>query len=307
MLKKIIYLSILLCSFSFAAFSKTVFIILPIEHKAINEIVAGFQDGLRKQFKSEEVKFIVRNALGDINIQRLIIQQAKDQKPDLIVPIGTSTSQMTAAMIQNIPVLAMASLPIEGRNVTGVNDEVPVSKAYAVMKAVRAKLKDITVIYTPQDKNDAELKKLEALVLKDKVTLNQILIPNLTDLYMNVQSVSEDTDFMFIFKDNLIANGITVLINQANMRKIPLMTSDEGTVSKGACFALGVRERSIGTQSSELAFKILTQKEVMHYPFESLKKLSFFRNKKACEMQDLNPNLLSNVAKQFHYTMIDLN
>ncbi len=308
MFKKLFFISLFISQISFFAIAKTVVIILPIEHQALSEIVAGFKEKLHSETKLTDIKIVVKNALGDINIQRTIIQQAKDQNVDLIVPVGTSTSQMTAAMTRKIPVVAMASLPIQAKNLTGVNDEISVDKPYQLMQLIKPNMKKLSVLYTPQDKNFDELKKLKTYTSHDHIDVHQTLIPNLTELYANVKSVPKDSDFMFIFKDNLIASGITVLINEAKLDKIPLMTSDEGTVSKGACFALAVKEKQIGEQSAELASKILNlNTPPSDLPFESIKKLSVFRNKKACDLQGLKPNLVSQSAKKLTYTVIDLN
>lgn len=301
MLKKLLLSLILLSQFTLSAFatSKTIFMILPIEHEALAEIVSGFQS----HFKNDDVKIIVKNALGDTNLQRTIIQQAIAQQPDLIVPVGTSTSLMTATMVQNVPVLALASQPIKAPNVTGVNDEVSVAYAYALMKNLKPAIKKLAVIYTPQDKNYDELKTLKQLIAPDRVSLQEILVPNLTDLYMNAQSISAQSDFIFIFKDNVIASGIPVLINQANLKHIPLMTSDEATVAKGACFALGVREHQIGVQGAVLAYEVLVGKQM---PFERIKKLTLFINEKACVAQRLEPSLLNKAAKQLGYAAVEL-
>ena len=307
MLKKLFLSLLILTQLTFFGFAKNIVVVLPIEHEALNDIVSGFKENLESK-SDKTLKITVKNALGDINIQRTIIQQAKDQKVDMIVPVGTSTSQMAAAMVRHIPIVATASLPIKAINVTGVNDEINVDKAYNLMKSVKPNLKKISVIYTPQDKNYEELKKLKAIAEKDKVEIHEVLVPNLTELYANAKSMPNDSDFRFIFKDNLIASGITVLINESNLDKIPLVTSDEGTVEKGACFALGVKEKAIGVQAADLASQILNDgKTPDMIPFESLKKLNVFENKKACTLQGLAPELVSQSAKKLNYTVIDLN
>ena len=64
-------------------------IIVPMEHKALKEIVDGFTGQL------EGKSYKVLNAQGDPNIQKAIITQLAREGCEILVPIGTSTSQMT--------------------------------------------------------------------------------------------------------------------------------------------------------------------------------------------------------------------
>ena len=77
--------------------TKKVGIIIPIEHQALNEIAQGFQDTLRELIK-QPIKFKIGNAQGDANLQHAIITQMRDANYDLIVPISTTVTQMTASI-----------------------------------------------------------------------------------------------------------------------------------------------------------------------------------------------------------------
>ena len=94
-IKIILFLSLFICLFSLlagcqpASNEKKIGIILPLENKSLDEIVAGFTETVRHE-SPIPVKFKVANAQGDLNIQRAIIQQMKTENYDVIVPIGDS-------------------------------------------------------------------------------------------------------------------------------------------------------------------------------------------------------------------------
>src|SRR5688572_14746739 len=73
-------------------------IILPIEHKALREIVSGFTDKLHEIYPYP-IQIKILNDQGDINLQKAIIQQMYDQQYTLLVPVATGPTQMTAAMV----------------------------------------------------------------------------------------------------------------------------------------------------------------------------------------------------------------
>ena len=68
-------------------------VVLPIEHQALNDIVAGFSETM-KDYYGKKVIIKVKNALGDINIQKSIIEQFLAQKVDILVPVTTNTTLM---------------------------------------------------------------------------------------------------------------------------------------------------------------------------------------------------------------------
>src|SRR3989338_6008023 len=69
----------------------TVGILVPMEHRAMDEIVAGFKETLTQRYPGK-ITFLVKNAEGDINLQRSILQSFEQKSIDLYAPIGTQTT-----------------------------------------------------------------------------------------------------------------------------------------------------------------------------------------------------------------------
>ena len=278
----------LYCGLSFAKpQKKEVMVVVPIQHQALNDITTGFREGLLK-FYTGPVTIKIYNAQGDNNVQNAIIQQGKQQQNiNLVVSIATTTLQTAAAIIDNKPILGLAAtytekerLSRKTKNLTVLQDEIAPKHILAFIKKLFPNIKKITVIHSNTPKIQYELNIFKKLCKKTNIEVQKLLVPTLMDLYSISRSIDKNTDIVFILKDNIIASGIQTLNQQVKKLKIPLVTSDEGTVKQGADIALGVTEKDIGTQGAKIAAKILEGQDISKMPVQFMKNLKIFYNEK---------------------------
>ena len=237
--------------------NKKIGIIVPIEHKAMNEITDGFEKTLAAQTK-QQLTFKVANAQGDLNLERAIIQQMKNEGYDLIVPIGTDAGHMTAAAIQNQPILSLASSYSEQErtqrkpcNVAVLSDGMPIAKIVSFLHETYPNNKNIVLVYSASEKIYPDVQAAVAIGKRYGMHIKPMLASTLNDLYSVANAMPADTQGILVLKDSLIVSGISTLILQAEKRHIPLMTSDQGSVQDGAAFALGVHGRDIGVEGAK--------------------------------------------------------
>lgn len=285
-------------------------ILMPIDHAALQEIVAGFEKVVRAAFP-HAVQFNVQNAQGDIKLQRSIIELFAGQKMDLIVPIGTSATQMTLSLVKEEPVVSLAAVYPEAerqkrhpRNVTGVLDEISGKKKLEFIQAILPQAKTITLIFHgANEKNYQEVAELKNAALDRGLNLQTIMIQHLPDLEAAGHGIAADSKALLILKDNMLASGIRLLVNIADKHGIPVITSDEGTVKEGAAAALGVRERMIGEAGGKLAVKILKGYPIADLPMQEMQTLTVFYNPIACE-QKIALTALEEYASKNHYPLV---
>ena len=246
-----------------AAKPLTVGIILPLQHQALTDIAAGYQDKLRAHYPGE-ITFLVENALGDLNIQRAIIDKMKTSNVDIVVPIATQTTQMTAKHITDRPIISLAANYTEQErmtrpalNLTGVADEFPADTALSLIKEAYPGAKNITLILSASDRMVKQAAELEEKAKSQGLTVTPLMIQALPDLYAIGQSLPQATDLVFILKDNLVASGITVLTQLCAKAGLPLLTSDEGTVKAAAPVGLGISEYAVGEKGADLTLAVL--------------------------------------------------
>jgi putative ABC transport system substrate-binding protein len=288
--------------------SKKIGIIVPIEHQAMNDIVSGFKEALHKSHPN--IFFKVANAQGDINLKRAIIQQMKNEHYDVIVPIGTDSSQMTLSMIHDQPIVSLASNITEDErsslkkcNVAVVHDEISAEQYIQFIHTVYPKIKKISLIHSPSEKIYPEVEKTINVAKKFDMHIVPMMAQTLNDLSIIAKNIPKDAEAIFILKDSVIVSGITTLQKTAEKRHIPLISSDQGSVQNGATVALGVHEREIGEQGGLLAAQILQNKSACQLPIINLTALTIFTNQNSLRLSGLSINPIKNAGLALNYQL----
>lgn len=278
-------------------------IIVPLEHRAMDEIITGLTDTL-----PGTVDIKVKNAQNDPNLQRSIIQQMQNQKYAVIVPIGTSTSQMAISMIHDKPIVSLASeLTEQDRkklspcNVAIVHDQLAPEQIVAFIHTIYPALTQLTLIHSSSDKIFPEVKEFILIAKNFGITVIPKMVTTLPELDATAQSLPNTTQGIMILKDHLIVSGITTLTKVAVARKIPLITSDQGSVQDGGGFALTFPEKDIGIEGAKLINEVLAGKNPCSLPIVEMKNFTVFIN--AVTMRDSGQSLdpVVAAAKKQHY------
>ena len=311
MVRYIILLFLILTQYSRISIAveaeKEIIMILPIQHQALDDIVLGFKEKIVRAY-NKPVKITVYNAHGDYNVQNAMIQQAKQRKNiDLVVPVTTTVLQSAASVIHDRPVLGIAAMYTEKerlsrahKNLTVVQDEIDPKHFLTLIKWVFPDIKKIAVVYSNDAKIHDDVILFQKLCKDENIKLQKLRVSELIDLYSVSRAIDHDAGVIFIFKDNLIASGIETLNQQALKHNIPVVTSDEGTVKKGADFSLGVTEKDIGVEGAVIASKILNGAEVAQMPVYSIENLNVFYNVNS----KVNYQIIEKVSKELGYRLV---
>lgn len=287
----------------------TVGILVPIELPAMTQIVSGFETTLTKESKVP-VTYIVKNAQGDANLQRSILQEFNSQHVDLVAPIGTDAAQMTIAMMRNTPIVGIAANHLKEQatkannlNVTGVTSKVPPSARMGFIHAALPKLKNITLIYSADARIFDQVKEFEAVAKQNGITVQPLMVSQLSELYTISNNIAPESQAIFILKDEMIVSGLNSILQQALQRHIPVIASDDGSVSKGAAFALGVSEYQTGVDAAKVALQILEGKKASDIPVDVMQHYFVFLNPTNAQIQNVNVNAVKAAAKKLNYTV----
>lgn len=284
----------------------TVAIVVPMDHSALREIVHGFETTLQKDHEGE-FKIIVKNAHGEASMQKTILQQLIGQKVDLLVPIGLSATQMSAHMTHEIPIVSLgAKINASERpdNLTGLNDELPPSLFLNFAQKVIPNLKELTLIHSPSEKIFPEVQLITQLCESLNIKVQALMIQNMSDLYPIAQSINPQSQLILILKDHMVVSAIATLSQTAQKLGIPLMASDDGSVSQGASFAIGVKESDTGIEGAKLALKVLGGTKPKEIEMQNMESIHVFINKTACEHQSITPTQVEKAAQEEHFNLI---
>ncbi len=287
----------------------TIGILEPLEHRAMDEIVQGFTNGLAKNYHLD-YKIKVENAQNDTNLQRAILQKMRDAHYDLIVPIGTMPTQMAVSIIKEQPIVSLAaSFTQQERNklkpcrIAVIHDEIPPEKIVQFIHAMYPQMTNLMLIHSSSDKVFPDVAKAIAAGKQLGIQIGHIMVTSLPELMSSAQALPDSTQGILILKDSLIASGISTLVQVAASKKIPLIASDEGSVEGGAYMALGVKERDIGMEGAQLALQVLEGKSPCDIPIQELSQLSLFVNNNIPTLQNVEKNGLKNIAEKFGYKL----
>jgi putative ABC transport system substrate-binding protein len=285
-------------------------IIQPIEHQALDDIVAGFKTTFEENYHGKyEIK--VENAQNDFSLQRAILEKMRDAHYNLIVPIGLGPTEMALSIIKNKPIIGLAASLSQGDreklnpcHISIVHDEVPLEKIFKVIHATYPKLNEITLIHSDAEKVFPEVPRVIEAAKKVGIKVTDKMVSSLLDLMNLTQSLPKTTKSLFILKDHLIVSGIATLNDFATKNKIPLITSDEGSVEAGASFALGVYEKDIGKAGARQAIEILNGKEACQLPITEMNTPVIFVNKSSFTNKNLDLTQIINTSKVLNYPLV---
>lgn len=291
----------------------TIGIVVPVDIPAMMEITNGFKDELNKRYPGE-IHYLIKNAHGDINVMRSILQQFKIHRVNLIIPIGTTAAQMAASFTTQ-PIVALAAefkdkdrLIFKNKNITNILDEVNIDKQLYFIHRAFPKLKYITLIY--DGANDHIFSQVQqALQVGNRygIKVQKLMISELRDLYTVSRHINSHSQAILVLKDARVVSGISTLIKLARQQHLLLITSDDGSVQKGADIAVGVSERAIGISGAKLAARALKEIPASQIPVQLMTDYHVYISLHYQHDKALQPsfrfNHIKQVAKQFNYPL----
>jgi len=264
------------------------------EDNTIAQAKQGFFDALKKNGYSEDsntIKVIYRNAEGDIPKLTLSVKYFESEKVTLM---ATSPSLSTIAAIQNnkdIPIFMMVSPTPKLMNVTDKQDGAPAnlfgiaeSLGYIdtsfslipkLVKPAGTQLK-VGMIYNQSEPQSAEaLKRIQELATQLHIDLVSLPVNNTADVQLVTKALLEKhIDAFFANPDNTVFGSFETILKSCTDAKVPVFTSEEGLVSRGAVAAYGADIYQWGYQAGEQAAQFLKNKSTqgIHWEIVKLRK-----------------------------------
>ena len=278
-------------------------IIVPLEHQAMKEITQGFKSQLTKSYP-HPVHLTIQNAQHDPSMMMAIINQFQLSKMDLVLPIGEQAYEMSLAKMPQQSIIGVAAyLPVGANKLytSNVIDEIKVEKQLQFLHQALPKLNKLTLIHSADDKIFDDVKALKLAAHEYNIQVQDLMISQVSDLYAIAKSIEHDSQGIFILKDSLVVSGISTLSKEAQLRKIPLIASDDGSVANGAAFAVGVAERAIGEKAAIMAAQVLNGRKIGEIPTQTMEHYHVFLNPQQALEQGMHLEDLKKTAKAFDY------
>ncbi len=243
-------------------------------HPSLDNCFTGFKAGLAEAGLKEGVNLTIdfQNAQGESSNSDLIAKNMVTKKYDLIMGIATPSamSAYSAAKTANIPVVFTAvsdpvaagivkSIAKPETNCTGSSDVLPLEQQVKMIRAFLPNAKKIGILYTTSEPNSvSQLAEIKKLAPKYNFEIAEVGVTNASEVAAGAQAlVAKGVDCINNFTDNNVVNNLSLLLQAANSKNIPVFGSEEEQVKNGCLASQSIDYVALGKETGKMAAKIL--------------------------------------------------
>ncbi|SCA58370.1 hypothetical protein AB751O23_AA_00390 [Chlamydiales bacterium SCGC AB-751-O23] len=250
---------------------KRVCILSPYSHSFALQV----QKSLKENLEEKGILATVINTDGNLGLFQEKLKKLRTKKIDLFITLGTKGSEIFLENGKLGPLFYVGANVQEeliekykGEVVGGLDDQVPPEHQAEFIKSLLPSVNKIALLYDGDFFPKEDLEAFRASAVKNDLLLQEIKIYRFSELFTISRAVQNDTQAVFIFKDDLILEGIDKVVKATTKLRIPLLASDLESVKNGAAAAWAVSETNLGEEAAKLIELYLANKELS----ESYKK-----------------------------------
>ncbi|GAA3657094.1 ABC transporter substrate-binding protein [Nocardioides ginsengisoli] len=234
----------------------------------IDDLLAGIKSGL-KGAMADGLKLDVQNPNADAATEQTLAQKFISGGCDVIVPVGTSASQLMATATRDIPIVfAASSTPVEaklvasmdkpGGNVTGVADVIdPVPDIDAMTKLIPG-LHKVGLIWKLGDPaGDAQAAKVRKHLDEIGIGYVTATISNGSDITQAAQSLVGKVDAIEIPGDTTTISAVEGLMKVADDANIPVYGGTSEAVDAGGVISSSYDYKVVGEEVAKVVLKVI--------------------------------------------------
>ncbi|MPM48219.1 hypothetical protein SDC9_94943 [bioreactor metagenome] len=253
----------------------TVGVIQYAPHPSLDNCYNGLVAGLEEAgyAEGENLEIDLQNAQGDPSTSDLIAKSMVAKKYDLIVAIATPSAMSAygAAKDTDIPVVFLAvsdpvaagivqSIEIPGNNCTGSADILPVRPQLEMIRAFMPEASTIGILYTTSEPNSiTQLSEITAAAPDYGFEIVAVGVTNASEVAAGAQAlVTKGIDCINNFTDNNIVNNLSLLMQAAAEKNIPVFGSEEEQLKSGCLAAQNLDYFALGKKTGGTVAKILS-------------------------------------------------
>jgi len=238
-----------------------------VSHPSLDAIRQGFKDCMGT-LGYDNVSYDEQNPEGDQAALTSIANNFKSADLDLVVAITTPVAQAMAQAMPDRPIVfagvtdpvgagLVTSFESPGGNLTGTSDYPPIDAQIQLIKDIKPDVKTIGVVYSSSEVNaEIQLNLAKDAAAKLGIDVRAAAITNSSEVQQAAASL-QGVDAFYVGNDNSVVSAIEGLIQAAEQQKVPVITADPDSVSKGATASYAVDQHEMGCQTATLADKVL--------------------------------------------------
>lgn len=248
-----------------------------LQDETLAQAKKGFFDALKEENFDESkktIEVIYRNAQND---QPALIQACDyliSQKVDLIATNPTLSTITAIQKTKTIPVFMMVSPRADLAGLIDKNGKAPenlfgvfetldyIDTSLMLIKHIYPSIKKIGTIYNQSEPQSVDaLNEIKKTCEKEGIELISLPVNSSNETQLVVQSLlSKNIEAFFALPDNVVFSSMEIIVKSCDEAKIPVFTSEEGLVKRGALASFGADMYQWGFQSGKQAASFLKQK-----------------------------------------------
>ena len=283
------------------------------------EVHDGIVAGLKQlgYVEGKDIQIDFKSAQGNFGTAQQIVRQFVGDRPDVIVPITTPTSQATAAATKDIPIVfttvtdpiaakLVSKLDKPGGNISGVSDPVPIKQMMTMIKEFVPGLKKLGLVYDPSLPNSVvTVKQIKEAATTMGFTTVESAAMGLNNVPTAGQALVGKVDAIFVPNDTTVYAVFESLVKVAQDGKVPLFTAERRSVQRGAIATIGLDFVRMGIVTAGMIDKVLKGTKPGDLDVIDMAEqpgaLSLYINKGAAEKMGvkISPELLKKAAEVF--------
>lgn len=273
------------------------------QHESLENCRIGFIEGLKEAgyVDSENIKVDYQNAQTDIKLASSIASAFVSKKYDLICAIATPSAQASynAAIETEIPIVFSAisdpvgsklvkSLEKPENNVTGVSDALPIEAQLKMIRAFLPNAKKIGILFTTSESNsESQIEIYKTLATNYGFKIITRGVNTETEIPLATDSILKEVDCLTNLTDNTIVTSLSIIIEKANSKNIPVFGSEEEQLKVGCIASESLDYVEIGRETAKLAVKIIEGENASEIPVTVNNASKPVINKKAAQLLNI--------------------
>jgi len=246
-----------------------------LQDETLEKAKNGFFDALKQNgFDSSNVEIIYRNAQNDQPTMLQSLDYIISKKPLLIATNPTLPTISAVQKTKTIPVFMMVAPRPDLAKLTDAQGKAPANlfgtfetldyldTALLLIKTVLPQAKKIGTLYNQSEPQSVDaLARIEKTCQSAGLELVKMPVNNSNETQLVVASLlNNNIDAFFALPDNTVFSSMEIIVKSCDDKKVPVFTSEEGLVGRGAVAAFGADMYQWGFQSGIQAAELLKSK-----------------------------------------------
>ncbi len=291
---------------------KVIAIATLMSHPALDAVQENLKEELERQglIDGKNVRYVIRNANGQIQLAANIATELASQDPDVIAAVTTPMAQAIAKTARCPVVFAAVTDPVGAGlvksvdvgepTITGSSDAWPYEDQLKLIRKISPDAKRLGVLYNPGEAaSQYGIKEIRRFAPSLGFVLVEGSVSSTGEVYPVAQNLAGRVDVLFLSSDNTVIGGVAAAVKVAVEHKMPLYVGDSGTVEKGGLAAVSVGYSELGVETGKLVARLLNGER--NIPTVVARGSEVYINKKAAEMMGVTvpEEVLRNAAKVY--------